>query len=152
MASSRWPTTQLVSHEFVNCAGSVLFSHKPGGPLQVCFLHHTTGDEWMLPKGRQDLGESLSEAAVRETFEETGYACELLPVTMITRAPETGQDMKDFPVSFTTAPNRSPSVCGMYPTAISSSFGGLSLSFHPARREGTTPKCPAKISSPCSGT
>lgn len=63
----------------------------------MCFLHHKTKDEWLLPKGRQDLGESLSDAAVRETFEETGYGCELLPVTMITRAPETGADMKDFP-------------------------------------------------------
>jgi len=63
----------------------------------VCFLHHTSNDEWLLPKGRQDLGESLSEAAVRETFEETGYACELLPVTMVSRATEIGKDMKDLP-------------------------------------------------------
>ncbi|KLO19770.1 hypothetical protein SCHPADRAFT_40104 [Schizopora paradoxa] len=97
MASSRWPTTQFVSHEFVKSAGSVLFSRIPGHPLQVCFLHYTTKDEWLLPKGRQDLGESLSDAAVRETFEETGFACKLLPVTMMTRAPEPGVDMKDFP-------------------------------------------------------
>lgn len=36
----------------------------------------------MLPKGRKDVGEGLEEAALRETYEETGVKVELLPVTI----------------------------------------------------------------------
>lgn len=97
MAASSFRTTQLLSHQFVNCAGSILFRHLPNQPLQICFLHYRTKDEWLLPKGRQDLGESLAHAALRETFEETGYPCRLLPVNMLTRATESGVDAKDHP-------------------------------------------------------
>ncbi|KXN86929.1 hypothetical protein AN958_09524 [Leucoagaricus sp. SymC.cos] len=55
--------------------------------LQICILHYKTTNDFVLPKGRKDVGESLEQAAVRETFEETGYACEPLPCTMYTRAP-----------------------------------------------------------------
>jgi 8-oxo-dGTP pyrophosphatase MutT (NUDIX family) len=41
------------------------------------------------------MGESIEAAAVRETFEETGYPCELIPVRMLTRAPALGVNMKD---------------------------------------------------------
>ncbi|EJD01004.1 uncharacterized protein FOMMEDRAFT_21466 [Fomitiporia mediterranea MF3/22] len=98
MAESKWPITQLAAHEFVNCAGSILFRPPTNdSPLQVCLLHHLTKGEWLLPKGRQDQGESLAQAAIRETYEETSYACELLPVDMMTRSPSSGADMKDHP-------------------------------------------------------
>lgn len=97
MAMTKWRNTQLYSHEFVNCAGCVLFSHQPGRPVQVCFLHQRTKNEWLLPKGRQDRGESLQQAALRETYEETGYSCVPLPVDMQTRAPEPGVNVKDRP-------------------------------------------------------
>ena len=107
MAESKWPITQLAAHEFVNCAGSILFRPpSEGNVLQACLLHHLTKDEYLIPKGRQDLGESLAHAALRETYEETSYACELLPVAMHTRAPLAGSDMKDQPrfVSACTEP------------------------------------------------
>ncbi|TDL29205.1 hypothetical protein BD410DRAFT_8519 [Rickenella mellea] len=97
MSKPKIPTTQLYSHEFVNCAGSVLFRRPTEGNVQVCFLRHLTKDEWLLPKGRQDRGEALAAAAVRETFEETGYPCSLLPVGMMTRATLPGVDSKDHP-------------------------------------------------------
>ena len=41
-----------------------------------------------LPKGRKDIGESIAEAALRETFEETGYKCSnFLPLPAPTLAP-----------------------------------------------------------------
>lgn len=100
MSEPYWPRQQLLSHEFVNCAGSILFSPPtvdPPKPLQVCFLHCLIDDLWVLPKGRQDIGESLSQAAIRETYEETGYQCELLPIDMFTRAPPPGASMADRP-------------------------------------------------------
>jgi len=39
-----------------------------------------------LPKGRKNVNETLSASAVRETFEETGYHCSLVPLVMETRA------------------------------------------------------------------
>ena len=87
----------MYSHEFVQGAGCILFRQSPVGTLQVCFLHQLTKDEWLLPKGRQDRGESLAQAALRETYEETGYTCKLLPVDMTTRATEPGINTKDRP-------------------------------------------------------
>ena len=42
--------------------------------------------EYMLPKGRKDLHETLEHVALRETFEETGIRAELLPVAIETHA------------------------------------------------------------------
>lgn len=48
------------------------------------------------PKGRRNCGESHQEAAVRETREDTGYQCQIYPVTMSTRAKtEIGHDIPD---------------------------------------------------------
>jgi 8-oxo-dGTP pyrophosphatase MutT (NUDIX family) len=58
--------------------------------LEACILWHSERSEYLLPKGRKDRGESLEQTALRETFEETGYPCKLLPVDMVTRAPEPG--------------------------------------------------------------
>lgn len=46
---------------------------RPGrhGP-EVLVVHRPRYDDWSLPKGKVDPGESLSEAAVREVREETG--------------------------------------------------------------------------------
>lgn len=58
--------------------------------LQVCILHHGRTGDFVLPKGRKDTNESLEQAAIRETYEESGYACEPLPCPMFTRAPNPG--------------------------------------------------------------
>ncbi|KAF9013925.1 NUDIX hydrolase domain-like protein [Cyathus striatus] len=76
------------SSDFVLAAGSVLCKRVlASDALQVCLLYHRKSGLWVLPKGRKDLGETIEAAAIRETFEETGYACKFLPVRMPTRAP-----------------------------------------------------------------
>ncbi|MCW0215256.1 MAG: NUDIX hydrolase [Pseudonocardia sp.] len=57
----------------VLAAGTVLW--RPG-PL-VALVHRPKYDDWSLPKGKLDEGESLSAAAVRETREETGLRSRL---------------------------------------------------------------------------
>lgn len=111
MATSKLPTMQYTADEFLVCAGSILFRHDPHPrpetssatasslsnlpPLQVCLILHTGRQEWLLPKGRKDRFEAITATATRETFEETGYPCKLLPLTLATRAPLPGSQTKD---------------------------------------------------------
>jgi len=95
MAASLYPSTQYFSDKFVVSAGCVLFRKNGVGALEICVLHERNTDEWLLPKGRKDCSEDLAAAAVRETFEETGYPCALLPCRMPTRAPIPGTNGPD---------------------------------------------------------
>ena len=42
---------------------------------QVLLVHRPRYDDWTLPKGKLDLGESFVDAALREVEEETGLRC-----------------------------------------------------------------------------
>jgi len=44
---------------------------------EVLLIRRSDNDNWAVPGGAIDLGESLVEAAVRETREETGIDCEV---------------------------------------------------------------------------
>ncbi|KAF8200128.1 hypothetical protein BJ912DRAFT_948032 [Pholiota molesta] len=84
MALSHYQTLQYLSGNFIISAGSILFRKRPSAEpdssaLEICILHHLTEDEWLLPKGRKDRGETIEQAAIRETYEETGYPCHLWP-------------------------------------------------------------------------
>jgi 8-oxo-dGTP pyrophosphatase MutT (NUDIX family) len=51
---------------------------------RVALVHRPRYDDWTLPKGKLDPGESFEEAAVREVEEETGVRARLvreLPAT-----------------------------------------------------------------------
>jgi 8-oxo-dGTP diphosphatase len=53
----------------------------------VALVHRPRYDDWTLPKGKLDAGESFEQAAVREVEEETGLRCRLereLPSTSYT--------------------------------------------------------------------
>ena len=45
---------------------------------RVALVHRPRYDDWSLPKGKLDPGESFEEAALREVEEETGMRCRLL--------------------------------------------------------------------------
>ncbi|KAF2259932.1 hypothetical protein CC78DRAFT_44971 [Lojkania enalia] len=53
---------------------------------KVLLIHWRKTGEYFLPKGRKDIGESLDQTALRETYEETGIPVQLLPVEMKTLA------------------------------------------------------------------
>ena len=44
---------------------------------RVAIVHRPKYDDWSLPKGKLDEGESWEDAAVREVREETGFRCAL---------------------------------------------------------------------------
>lgn len=44
---------------------------------KVAVVHRDRYDDWSLPKGKLDAGESFEAAALREVREETGLECEL---------------------------------------------------------------------------
>lgn len=44
---------------------------------QLLLIRRSDNDNWALPGGGLDLGESLPQTAVRETREETGIDCEV---------------------------------------------------------------------------
>lgn len=57
-------------------AGAVLWRGDPHDP-EVALIHRAHYDDWSLPKGKVDPGESLPATAAREIFEETGYSVRL---------------------------------------------------------------------------
>lgn len=55
---------------------------------ELLLIRRSDNDNWALPGGAVDLGESLSAAAVRETMEESGIECEITGVSGIYTDPD----------------------------------------------------------------
>lgn len=47
------------------------------GALEVLLIHRPAHNDWSIPKGKAERGESGRECAVREVLEETGFECRL---------------------------------------------------------------------------
>ena len=60
----------------VKASGGVVYRYGEGG-LEFLLVHRPRYDDWSLPKGKLDAGESWEDAAVREVEEETGLRCRL---------------------------------------------------------------------------
>ncbi|XWW93339.1 hypothetical protein V2A60_001272 [Cordyceps javanica] len=54
--------------------------------LKMLLIRCRDSGEVYLPKGRKDMDESLQDAALRETWEETGVRAELMRLRITTRA------------------------------------------------------------------
>ena len=50
---------------------------RRAGPRRVLVVHRPRYDDWSLPKGKLEPGESFEQAARREVAEEAGVAVEL---------------------------------------------------------------------------
>jgi 8-oxo-dGTP diphosphatase len=68
----------------VKAAGGLVW-RRAGDTIAIAVAHRPRYDDWSLPKGKLDAGETWEEAALREVVEETGMRCrlgdELEPVT-----------------------------------------------------------------------
>jgi 8-oxo-dGTP diphosphatase len=62
-----------VSSEEIQAAGGLVLDADG----RVAVVHRPRYDDWSLPKGKLDEGETFEEAALREVWEETGLRASL---------------------------------------------------------------------------
>lgn len=73
MAQNKVSNKKTAAPVSVLAAGAVLWrpEEQSGEPL-IAVIHRPRYDDWSLPKGKVDPGETEPVAAVREILEETG--------------------------------------------------------------------------------
>lgn len=78
---------------------------------EILMIRRSDNDNWALPGGAMDLGESLPDTAVRETLEETGIEVEITGLVGIYTDPRhiilytsNGEARQEFSVVFTARP------------------------------------------------
>lgn len=69
----------------VRAAGGLVFRKTPKGNIKILIAHRPDYDDWSLPKGKADKGETPEETAVREVLEETGQHCRIVAPIGTTR-------------------------------------------------------------------
>ncbi|KAF4949828.1 hypothetical protein FGADI_8625 [Fusarium gaditjirri] len=82
MAASNLQTETFTSENLVESAGTILFRLST---QEVCVMRDIKRNEYILPKGRRNVGEARCDTAIRETTEETGISCRLLPINIKSR-------------------------------------------------------------------
>jgi 8-oxo-dGTP pyrophosphatase MutT (NUDIX family) len=63
--------------DIVHAAGGIVLREADRGRVEVAVVFRASRDDWSLPKGKLDQGETYEECALREVLEETGYRCRL---------------------------------------------------------------------------
>ena len=78
---------------------------------EIMLIRRSDNDNWALPGGAIDIGESMTQAAVRETHEETGIDCEITGLSGIYTDPghvilytSNGEVRQEFSIVLTARP------------------------------------------------
>jgi 8-oxo-dGTP pyrophosphatase MutT (NUDIX family) len=78
---------------------------------EILMIRRTDNGNWAVPGGGMDLGESITETAVRETREETGITCQITGLVGIYTNPHhvilytsNGEVRQEFSIVFTARP------------------------------------------------
>ena len=89
MAQPHHPTVSYPSTHYVESAGCIQFvlptTQHP--EPRVIVIYYSGRKGYLLAKGRRNIKEARAIAAVRETTEETGLVCTLLPLRLHARNP-----------------------------------------------------------------
>jgi 8-oxo-dGTP pyrophosphatase MutT (NUDIX family) len=111
---------------------------------EILMIRRTDNDNWAVPGGGMDLGESITDTAVRETQEETGITCKITGLVGIYTNPQhvilytsNGEVRQEFSIVFTAR----PTVGELRPSSESSEPQWVppaavpSLQMHPSMRQ-----------------
>ena len=111
---------------------------------EILMIRRTDNDNWAVPGGGMDLGESITDAAVRETQEETGITCEVTGLVGIYTSPRhvilytsNGEVRQEFSIVFIARPvdgELRPSSESSEPQWVSPAVVP-SLQMHPSMRQ-----------------
>jgi ADP-ribose pyrophosphatase YjhB (NUDIX family) len=78
---------------------------------EILMIRRTDNDNWAVPGGAIELGESVAQAAVRETVEESGIECEITGIVGIYSDPKhvllytsNGEVRQEFSIVLTARP------------------------------------------------
>jgi 8-oxo-dGTP pyrophosphatase MutT (NUDIX family) len=74
-AAVRRPAAERVAT--IRAAGGIVCRPGPDGRPEIAVIHRPAQDDWTLPKGKLDPGETAEQAALREVEEETGLRCRI---------------------------------------------------------------------------
>jgi 8-oxo-(d)GTP phosphatase len=69
--------TFVVVTSEIRAAGGVVWRTGSNGVVEIALVHRPKYDDWTLPKGKPQPGETEEETALREVEEETGFRCAL---------------------------------------------------------------------------
>jgi 8-oxo-dGTP pyrophosphatase MutT (NUDIX family) len=111
---------------------------------EILLIRRTDNDNWAVPGGGMDLGESITDAAIRETREETGITCQITSLVGIYTNPHhvilytsNGEVRQEFSIVFTAQPvsgELRPSSESSEPQWVSpAAISGLQM--HPSMRQ-----------------
>jgi broad specificity phosphatase PhoE/ADP-ribose pyrophosphatase YjhB (NUDIX family) len=69
----------------IRAAGGLVIRGDTPATAEVIVVHRPRYDDWSIPKGKHDRGETSQECAVREVEEETGYRGRIIGTAGTTR-------------------------------------------------------------------
>jgi STE24 endopeptidase len=69
----------------VRAAGGVVWRRDEVGDVEILLVHRPKYDDWSLPKGKNEAGESDEMCAAREVEEETGFRVTIGPEVGVTQ-------------------------------------------------------------------
>ncbi len=64
----------------IDVASGGLLESRDSADLQIAVIHRSRYDDWTLPKGHLEAGETIEQAAIREVEEETGCRGEIIEI------------------------------------------------------------------------
>jgi 8-oxo-dGTP diphosphatase len=67
--------TSMSERAVVRAAGGVIVRQTGDQEPEILLIHRSRHDDWTLPKGKLEPGESYQACALREVAEETGLRC-----------------------------------------------------------------------------